>query len=159
MFSRLLLYACILGLIVLNACDNERIYEENKEFSDHFWAADSTLDFKIAFENPDSVYTLFVNIRNTNNYEFHNIFLKYLLISENQDTIKDELQEFYLFDPKTGQPYGAGLGDIYDHRMPMIENLKVPAAGTYHLLMRQYMRRDSLNELLSAGFRLEYHKK
>ena len=148
----------VIYTFLVSSCDKDRLYEENREFTNYFWKVDSTLTFNFHIENPDSTYTLFLNVRNTNEYEFHNLFVHYYLIDDNKDTLDQQLKEFYLFDPKTGQPYGAGLGDIFDHRMPMIESLQLPNEGDYTLSLRQYMRRDSLNEILSAGIRLEYRE-
>jgi len=61
----------------------------------------------------------------------------------------------YLFDLKTGQPFGAsGLGDVYDHRFPFLENYELKP-GLYNLKLQQFMREDTLHGILAAGIRVE----
>ena len=62
---------------------------------------------------------------------------------------------YNLFDPKTGEPFGNGLGDVFDHQFLLLENYKFERPGPYNFKLQQYMRMDSLPEVLSAGIRVE----
>ena len=63
--------------------------------------------------------------------------------------------QLFLFDPKSGEPYGSGVGDLFDHSQPVLENYTFPASGDYKAELRQYMRLDTLPYILSVGWRVE----
>ena len=61
----------------------------------------------------------------------------------------------FLMDAKTGRPLGSGIGDIYDHQFELLHDLKFNAAGTYKIILKQYMRKDPLPGILAVGIRVE----
>lgn len=154
------LLIAIIGLsFMVSACDTDRLYEANTDFENQFWMASDSVNLTFPISKTDTSYTVFFNVRNSNNYPYHNLFIKYWLIGPEDDTLSSSLEEFYLFDKSTGQPFGSGIGDIFEHRMPMIENVSFPDSGNYKIVLQHYMRPDTLKEILSAGFRLEYTEK
>ena len=61
-----------------------------------------------------------------------------------------------LFDDKTGEPLGeSGLGDIYQHRIPVKMNHRFDYAGKYKVSFEQFMRTDTLSGILGVGLRVE----
>ena len=109
------------------------------------------------FEIPDRnrKYNLYVNVRNTASYEYHNIYFKYTMKDSDGVMVREELVERNLFDPKTGHPLGSGLGDIFDIQLPLLENYSFEEPGKYNLELQQYMRHDTLRHVLSVGLRVE----
>ncbi|GAA0891458.1 hypothetical protein GCM10009122_11370 [Fulvivirga kasyanovii] len=140
----------------LTACDSNRIYEENIDLENKTWIADSSLTFQFQIKNQDKKYNLYYNLRNSVSYPFQNIYVNYTLEDTLGNKIATELVNKDLFHPKTGKPYGDGLGDIFDHQFPLLEDYEFEQAGTYRLKLEQFMRRDSLPEILSVGVRVEY---
>lgn len=152
------LISLLLVVQLFTGCDSDRLYEKNIEFEDRFWRADDSVEVPFEIQNPDTLYSLFFNIRNSNTYPYHNLFIKYRIQTPKGDTFKEGLVEFHLFDPQTGKPLGAGLGDIFEHRMPLVNEISFTETGEYNLSLQQYMRMDTLPEILSAGMRLEFIK-
>jgi len=61
-----------------------------------------------------------------------------------------------LFDPKLGTPYGqSGLGDIFDHQFVLTEKFSFESSGVKTVEIQQFMRYDSLPEIVSIGIRVE----
>ncbi|MBL6446853.1 gliding motility lipoprotein GldH [Fulvivirga sp. 29W222] len=139
----------------LTACDSNRIYEENIDLENKTWIADSSLTFQFQIKNQERKYNLYYNLRNSVSYPFQNIYVNYTLEDTLGNQISTELVNKDLFHPKTGKPYGDGLGDIFDHRFPLLKSFQFEQAGTYRLKLEQFMRRDSLPEILSVGVRVE----
>lgn len=142
-------------LVFFSACDSSRVFEDNRNLEEHFWHKDSLVSFDFAIDNAGLPYNLYLNIRNASAYPFYNLYYQYTLSDSSENTLKSELAEIYLFDPKTGKPYGDGLGDLFDHQQPILENYRFPSPGTYTLTFQQFMRRDSLPYILSVGTRVE----
>ena len=62
----------------------------------------------------------------------------------------------YLFEPKTGKPLGkSGLGDLYDHQIPVFRKYKFSKAGVYQMKLEQFMRTDTLAGMISVGVSVE----
>ena len=70
--------------------------------------------------------------------------------------LKEELREYNFFDPKTGEPFGSGLGDLFDHKIPLEENFQFQNSGEYTIELQQFMRMDTLPFVLSVGARVEF---
>ena len=70
--------------------------------------------------------------------------------------LKKELINSFLFDRKTGQPQGvSGVGDIYDHKLNLMENFSFEKSGKYSIQFEQFMRTDTLKGILAVGLRVE----
>lgn len=148
-----ILIALVTGLF---ACDSNRVFEENVEMTDGIWVADSSVIFKFEIKEPKRKYNLYYNLRNTISYPFQNIYVNYTLGDTLGNVIAEELINKDLFHPKTGKPYGSGLGDIFDHQFLIMKDYQFDEPGIYSLKLEQYMRRDSLPDVLSVGARVEW---
>jgi len=145
----------ILLLLGLTQCDDNRVFEENTDFDQKVWTADSLPSFRFQIDEPGQAYNIYWNVRNTVAYPFRNLYLTYYLEDTLGQTIKTDLYEMNLFEARTGEPYGSGLGDIFSHQILALPNYKFDTAGMYQIRLQQYMRRDSLPEILSVGVRVE----
>ncbi|MGB3588456.1 MAG: gliding motility lipoprotein GldH [Tunicatimonas sp.] len=157
-WARSLVLALLL-LLVLTRCDDNRVYEDNTDFDQTVWAADSLLSFRFQIDEPEQAYNIYWNVRNTIAYPFRNLYLTYYLEDTLGHTIKTELYEMNLFESRTGKPFGSGLGDIFSHQVLALPNYKFDTAGMYQIRLQQYMRQDTLPEILSVGVRVEVAEK
>lgn len=148
----------VLAVVLFNfliSCDDARVYEENLDVANKIWIADSAKTFQFNIKDADKRYNLYFNLRNTVAYPYENIYVTYTLRDTLDNQLKKELVNFHLFDPKTGEPFGSGLGDVFDHQLPILNNYKFDHTGPYVFHLQQYMRMDSLPEIISAGLRVE----
>jgi gliding motility-associated lipoprotein GldH len=139
----------------LISCDDSRVFEENLDIENKIWIADSAKRFQFSVKDTDKRYNLYFNLRNTVSYPYENIYVTYTLRDTLNNQLKKELINFNLFDPKTGKPFGSGLGDVFDHQLPILNNYKFDHSGPFVFQLQQYMRMDSLPEVISAGLRVE----
>lgn len=147
--------AIVVVFFILISCDSSRVYEDYDNLEEAFWHMDSVKQFSFEIEDPTLSYNLLATFRNASSYPFYNIYFEYALIDSLDSVLVKQLKEVDLFDPKTGEPYGSGLGDLFDHSIPVIENYNFEEAGTYSLRLQQSMRSDSLPFILSVGARVE----
>lgn len=145
----------LVGLVLIS-CDSTRVYEDFNDMEEAFWHLDSIQRFDFQIEDAAKAYNVKATFRNASSYPFYNLYFQYTLTDSLDNVIAQELKQVDLFDPKTGEPYGSGLGDLFDHSFPLEENLTFKAAGTYTLALEQYMRRDTLPFILSVGARVEF---
>jgi len=142
-------------LFCFASCNESRIYEDSEDYANRFWIADSIASF--SFEIPDSKekYNLYFNVRNTNNYPYHNLYIQYTL-KDSVKVLNEELVNKFLFNEKSGEPYGSGLGDLFSHQFMLLEDYKFDKSGNYTIEFQHYMREDSLKGIVSAGVRVEH---
>lgn len=137
------------------ACDSQRVYEQNYDFAQKEWILDTLPTFRFEISEPDEQYNIYWNVRNTLNYPYRNLYLTYYLEDTLGRTISTDLHNMLLFDSKTGKPYGSGMGDIFSHQIMALPNYQFDSAGIYQIRLEQYMRTESLKDILSVGVRVE----
>ncbi len=143
-------------LMILAACDDQRVFEKNIDLDSRFWEVSHKPAFE--FDVPDSAqsYNLYCNLRNSLDYPYARIFIKWTLTDSTGAVLEKELVQHLLFNEKTGEPYGeSGLGDLYDHRVPLKRDFRFPHTGKFNVSFEQYMRTDTLTGVLAVGVRLE----
>ena len=149
-----------LGVIVMMSlvlsCDERRVYEMNTDFDSRYWPVSEKPVFEFEVSDTTVAYNLYANVRNSLDYPYANIFLTWYLQDSAGVQLEKELVRQLLFDEKTGEPFGeSGLGDIYDHRIPLKKDHRFSYAGKYSVVLEHYMRTDTLSGVLAVGLRVE----
>lgn len=150
------LLICSLIFLAGSCDDPQRVFEKNVDFKDKMWIVDDIPAFDFEITETAKTYNLYYNVRNSLSYPYHNLYVRYSLEDTLGNVISSKLQNMDLFDPKTGEPYGEGLGDIFDHRILAIEDQEFTDPGPYRFKVQQFMRQDTLPMILSVGLRVEY---
>lgn len=142
--------------VTLFSCDSQRVYETNKDFDEGLWSIKDTAQFIFTIEDTTLTYNILVNVRNTSDYETARLYMNYSLADSSGRILNQKLLELFLFDRKTGEPFGeSGIGDIFSHQ-PITEPAKrFPYRGKYRVQLNQAMRTDTLTNILSVGVRVE----
>ena len=142
--------------IGFSACDNARVYEQNVDFPERYWIVSEKPEFEFTIDKPADRYTLYGNVRNSVSYPYARLFFTYYLLDSTGAEIQKKLVTQYLFDAKSGKPFGnSGLGDIYDHRVELLKDHQFKYKGTYKIRLEQLMRVDTLQGILAVGLRVE----
>ena len=140
----------------LVSCDNQRVYEDNMEFSDRTWKVTEEPRFDFTISDTTARYNLYYNVRNSLTYPYARIFVTYHLYDSSGREITKKLVNNDLFDQKTGRPFGnSGLGDLYDHQFPLLKQYTFPVKGKFSVKLDQLMRKDTLQGVLAVGIRVE----
>jgi len=145
----------MLVLVIADACDPSRVYEDHHEFKKRTWVLSDEPTF--AFEVKDSAqfYNLYYNIRNSLDYPYSRIFVSCALYDSAGNELQRKLLQHELFDP-AGRPLGeSGLGDLYDHQFPILGDYRFTTRGHYSVRFTQFMRQDTLPGVLAIGLRVE----
>jgi gliding motility-associated lipoprotein GldH len=141
--------------ILLSSCDDSRVYEKNYDFNERQWAINEKPSFEFTAQTNQS-YTLYCNLRNSVDYPYSRVFVNYSLKDSTGFELSRKMISAFLFNEKTGEPLGSsGLGDIYDHQIPLLENFNFKTGGRYTLQFEQLMRTDTLQGILAVGLRVE----
>ena len=152
----------ILFLITcLVACDSSNKFDQYKSIDiEKGWGKKDLAFFKFDIKDSLSVYDLYVNIRNNNDYEYNNIYLITKIKYPDGHAIVDTLE--YEMTDKFGKWLGDGFTDIKQNKLYFRENFVFPVAGTYQVSIQHAMRKrdqikgiDYLKGISDVGFRVE----
>lgn len=139
--------------ISLSSCDPDRVFEENRNMEDYIWKADQKAVFNVNITDSITPHNLFINVRNTDNYKYSNIYLFVTTAFPGGQVARDTL-ECILADDQ-GHWLGDGLGDIWDNRIFFKKNVRFPSKGTYTITLEHAMRTEELKDIMDVGVRVE----
>jgi len=113
-------------------------------------------------EAPDSTeaYNLFVNLRNTNDYRYSNIFLIVEMNFPHGKTLRDTLE--YRMAKPNGELLGTGMTSVKENKLWYKEGVVFSEAGDYTVNIQHAMRENgavngiiNLEGITDVGFRIE----
>lgn len=147
------LYTGLIGLLILlSACSDDAIFEENRPLEEGLWNKEDAVQFLFDIQDTVSRFDLFINMRNGGAYPYMNAFLFVKMEFPNGRSSIDTV-ECFLADQR-GQWLGSGLGDMYDNRFLFKKGRTFPIPGTYRVEIRQAMRVEDLPEIYDVGLRI-----
>lgn len=149
----LLIYSMILLSL---SCDRKVVFEKNSIISDSKWNFKETLHYDVNINDTLRAHNIYINIRNSQEYQYNNIFLFLSTYAPNGNLLKDTF-EISLADKK-GKWYGKGAGNIYSLQVPYMQNIKFPYRGIYVFEIQHAMWNEELNGITDVGIRIEERK-
>ena len=157
-FIRIILYGipAICFITMISGCGFHSqldVYEKHVTIPGYSWNYNFHPSFSVYIKDTAATYSIFVTIRNSNDYAFSNIWL---LISSGKDSEKPKVQRVELpLADKEGRWLGSGMDGIYDHRIPIQEHARFDKSGAYNFSFEQNMRTNPLPHIMSVGLRIE----
>jgi gliding motility-associated lipoprotein GldH len=153
---RRLMLIFISAVFLLTACDDTRVFEKNLDCEQQAWMSGHKPEFEINIPDTTTFYNVYFNLRTGVDYPYSRIFFTYYLEDSLGLVLSKKLVDYMVFDPKTGKPQGSsGLGDIFDHQVPLVRKHRFPYAGTHRVKFEQFMRADTLAGVFAVGVRVE----
>ncbi|WP_339754169.1 gliding motility lipoprotein GldH [uncultured Winogradskyella sp.] len=163
--SRLLLLVITLCFLI-TSCDSKVVFDVYKSVPSK-WHKDSVASFN--FKAPDAIknYDLYLQLRNTNDYKFNNLFLIVELNYPNGKVVKDTLE--YKMAAPNGKLLGTGFSDLKENKL-WYKGFKAPfkfiEEGDYTVNIQHAMRSNgevngivNLEGITDIGFRVEQAQK
>jgi gliding motility-associated lipoprotein GldH len=153
---RKIIHLPIILLIVatIASCSDNVVIEAYKDISDARWHVDSLVAFEFEIRDTLSWYDINYNVRYAGDYDYFNLYVTYYIEDSTGNIIESELQNLILFDKKTGEPLGKGLGDLYDRDIPIFEKYRFKRAGKHTFKIKQFMRMEELPGVMAFGIKI-----
>ena len=142
-----------LVIVFFSACDKNRVYEENLEIEDASWNVNEGKEFNFLISDTTSYYNIVLNVRNTNDYPYQNLYLFVEMTSPSNKFFKDTV-EVILADNQ-GKWRGNGIGNVWTNQFPLLQNVKLLESGEYKILVIHGMRHENLKAISDVGIRVE----
>ncbi len=158
MFYRMKNLSTILFFIILSfsiGCIPSNTFERNISIKNHSWKTADEKSFTFDINDTTSQYLMFAMVRHTDGYHFSNIWIDLETITPTQKVTRQKV-ELPLAET-SGQWTGKGMDEIYEHKISLNGNsvVKFDQAGKYTIKLKQIMRENPLQEIMSIGIRLE----
>lgn len=156
---RLIIPVLLLLGSFLVSCDSKRVYDEYQSIP-NAWNKDSIITFNL--QNIDSVqpYNLFINIRNTNDFAFSNLYLIAEIQFPHGRVITDTLE--YQMALPNGEWLGTGFGNVKENKLWYKERVRFNEPGQYKVSIQHAMRKggsvagiENLEGITQVGLRIE----
>lgn len=146
------LFLLMTALGIFSSCNSERLFEEHQGMELLHWAVQDTVSFEVEGLDPQSAVPI-LNIRYNDTYEFHNLYVRYLLRDSLGTVLGDSLINVSLFDSKTGQPLGDGFGNIFT-KHDTLPRILTSVQPKLKIQFVQYMRKDELEGIEAVGLKI-----
>ncbi len=130
-------------VVVFTSCDSNIVFSDTKSL-DGYWGVSEVIEFKLPEIDSLKKYNLFLNIRNTNEYKFNNIFLIVSMNFPHGKTITDTL-EYRMANPD-GSWIGQGIGGVKENKLWYKEQVRFSEEGNYTIDITQAMRNNGALE-------------
>ncbi len=82
-----ILCVVLLGVLALS-CDSNRVYEQYEDIPDFEWSQEHVLRFEVDVTDTIQTHNLFVNVRNSGEYQYSNLWLFVRSISKRKSQRK-----------------------------------------------------------------------
>ena len=151
-FPALLFFTLI--LMLTGSCDRNRILEENIPIPEGQWNSRNHVIFNVDIQTTTDPCNVYLNLRNTPDYPFSNLFL-FMTTHYPDGTRSADTLELLLADYQ-GRWLGKGMGSIRFNRFLLKKNVHFPMKGKYRFEFEQAMRTPVLEGIRDIGFRLEH---
>ncbi len=151
--NKLVAVLVMVSLLALTACDNNRVFEENKPIAGNSWKATDAVEFTTTINDTESPMNVYINIRNTSDYAFSNIYLFLTTTFPDGKEAKDTLN--CMLADNRGKWLGTGAGDLWNNQILLKRGVSFDKKGTYKFKLEHAMRTDPLPNITDIGFRIE----
>ena len=129
----------VLGFLLLLSCDSNTVFNET-EFLDGRWGEKEVVKFQLPQLDSLKRYNVFVNVRNTNDYKYNNLFLIVSMNFPHGKTVVDTLE--YRMANSDGTWMGEGIGSIKDNKLWYKEGVRFVEEGNYTINLSHAMRKN-----------------
>ncbi|MFT5231313.1 gliding motility lipoprotein GldH [Patiriisocius sp. Uisw_047] len=126
--------------MLLTSCLGDAVAGDSQTLPS-FWDSQLTVDFTFPELEKEQDYNVYLQLRNTNEYPYSNIFLITTLRYPNGKTAIDTLE--YRMARPDGTWLGEGIGSLKQSKLVLKEKIQFNEEGEYHLEIGQALRNNN----------------
>ncbi len=145
------IFSILLIISLFFSCRENKKTFFTKNFTHSQWPKDQELVFNFFNPTPGKKYDVFYQISYSPEYPFQNLWMRHQIEGPDGKALSEANSNMDLFDRISGKPEGQyGAGKIYRYAR-FQKNISLKDSGLYKIRIRQYMRADTLEGIISAG--------
>jgi len=146
----------ILSLFLLS-CTNNEVFNSSTNLKDSLWNYQDTLEYNFNVTDINKTYNVYIQLKNTENYNYSNLFIFSKIDGPKNESIIDTI-DCIICDQK-GKWYGEKKSTLWYNKLLFRKRIRFPEAGNYKFSFVQAMRDDNLKEITNFGLTIEYADK
>ena len=123
---------------LLQACDSNVVFSEYQSLDKANWKQDRLIAIDLAIQDTLALHNLYINLRNTKDYPYSNLFLIAKMSFPDNTIVVDTLE--YEMTDANGRFLGSGFSDIKENKLFYKENVRFKQKGIYRFEVKQAMR-------------------
>jgi gliding motility-associated lipoprotein GldH len=146
--------------VIFISCDDQLVSAEYKDMPTSGWAIEDVATFQIEPQDTINKYDIFINLRNTHEYEYNNLWLISQIKFPQGKVVTDTLQ--YQMAAPDGKFLGKGSNDVFENKLWLREGIRFRESGNYQLALKHAMRKNGevngdaqLKGILNVGYSIE----
>ena len=154
------LFVIIIVSLITLSCNDSTVFDIYKPISKTQWHKDSIISFDFNPIDTISTNSIYINLRNNNDYQYSNLFLIVGIDFPNNFSVIDTL-EYEMADVE-GKFLGSGFTDLKENKLEYKSNVVFPSTGTYTISVQHAMRKSGdiegislLQGITDVGLRIE----
>lgn len=126
-------------VFLVAGCNSKTVWSESISLPG-VWEKKDALTFKVSQLDSIKPYDVFINLRNTNDYPFNNLFLVATIEFPHGKTITDTLE--YKMAHPDGAWLGEGIGSVKENKLWFKEKIRFAESGNYNITITQAVRNN-----------------
>ncbi len=142
--------------ILLNACRNDTLFDAYIQVPENGWSYKQQVSFSFTVTDTTSLYDLYINVRNTGEYPYRNLYVFTTLHGPGNIAMRDTFN--CILADKKGHWLGSGIGKVRDLQILYQENIRFLTSGKYTFMIEQAMRDTLLPGISDIGFAVKKHQ-
>lgn len=150
--SRVFSMVSILLATMLFSCSNNTLYNESFTLPEYGWDKNNAVGFSVDVPDSLAIFNFAINIRNTTEYRYSNLYVFLITEFPNGNVSRDTLE--ILLADINGSWLGKGWGNTKENNITLRENLRFPESGMYNFYIQQAMRTDTLTGISDVGIKI-----
>ncbi|MCX6273067.1 MAG: gliding motility lipoprotein GldH [Bacteroidetes bacterium] len=152
---RIMSLLCFIAMLSagLWSCDKSRVFDESSRIRNAEWNRHWPVFFQFPIQDTNALYNVYLQIRNTTDYPFSNLYL-FLSTREPDGTKGRDTVECILAGPD-GKWTGQGPGKLKANKLLVKKGMRFQHRGTYQIGIEQAMRTEVLTGIADVGIRVE----
>lgn len=141
--------------LLLASCDGTVYYSQYADVNEDGWKSTDSVCFDVTVEDTTHLFDLLVEVRNTVDYPYSNLFL-FVNSTFPDGSVARDTMELPLTDP-AGKWLGKHSGRYVDTRYRLRgQPVRFPMKGNYHFAITNGNRETPVKDLVHVGFLVEY---
>lgn len=138
---------------VLHSCKQEVVFNQYESLDKAQWPNGQVVAIEIPIKDTVSFYNLYINLRNTKDYAYSNLYLIARMSFPDNKQVTDTL-EYEMTDSK-GNFLGSGFSDLKENKLFYKEKIRFAKPGNYLFEVKQAMRKrneiEAIDPLLGVS--------
>jgi len=135
--------------VVFYSCNPDTVYNNNVTLPTEGWYKHNAIAFNVNINDSIDNHKFSLNIRNSINYRYSNLYLFLITEFPNGNISRDTIE--CILANNEGKWLGKGWGDIKENVIVLKSALRFPLVGEYKFLVQQAMRVDTLTGINDIG--------